>query len=248
MWASPPGTGKSAAALNYAIQAGVPTFYISCDMRRFAVVQRVIAILTGKKISEVRNELLQKAEESHYRDVLSSVGHLYMAYPSRPDAEGLAVQLKAFLELHGAYPHLLIIDNLMNLNSGSKDEWTGLRDLSQLLHYFATELGICVLVLHHLNLGGLDLYNPAPLTAIKGQVTELPSVVLTLCKRQGQLLIAPVKNRHGKADASGRSYLTLDYDEDTQIIRDSMPAEEVPTVWNMKRDVPDWFGRGVKDD
>lgn len=247
MIASAPGTGKSSLALNYAVKAKVPTLYISCDMGRGLVSRRVAAILTGTQVNQVRSEMDTEEGRQKYLDVLADVDHLYASYPSRPNAEGLVTQLLAFQEFYGLPPDLIILDNLMNMNSGQESEWTGLRDLCQVLHWMATEFQICVVVLHHLNLGGLDLENPAPINFIKGQVTELPGLVLTLAKGDKALKVAAVKNRNGRADSTGRTFFYLDNDEEKQIITDPIPRE-VPQQVRVKRETPDWFARGIKDD
>lgn len=226
MIASPPGTGKSALALNYAVKAKVPTLYVSCDMGRGLVSRRVAAILSDTPVNVVRDEMETEEGQQKYMELLSTMDHLYASYPSRPNAEGLVTQLLAFQEFYGLPPDLLILDNLMNLNSGQENEWTGLRDLCQVLHWMATEFQVCVMVLHHLNLGGLDLDVPAPINFIKGQVTELPELVLTLA--QG-LKVAVPKNRNGKADPSGKTWFLLDFEEDKQIIRDHV--EEPNPTW-----------------
>lgn len=254
MWVGPPGAGKSTLALNYVLKAKIPTLYVSMDMRPRLVTNRVCAIETNTPVSQVAQEMDTEEGMRKYAEVLQGIDHLYVTFPARPDADGVAKSLMAFQEMHGVPPPLLVIDNLMNMNSGAKDEWTGLRDLSQVFHYFATELDIAVNVLHHINLGGLDLSYPAPENAIKGQISELPATILSFAKRPALLLGCAVKNRHGKADHSGRDYWQLSYDEDRQIISDYVPepvqAQPQPQrSWNVKpvAEKPDWFARGVKD-
>ncbi|MEU8317131.1 AAA family ATPase [Nonomuraea sp. NPDC048881] len=243
MMAGPPGAGKSALATNLALSMRVPTLYVSCDMGPTTFLHRAAAIHTTTKLDEVRRE------PDRYLKDMEAVDHLYVTYPSRPDAEGIARAQMAFQEIHGLPSDIMVVDNLMNLTSGAKDEWTGLRELSQVMHYLATELQIVVLLLHHLNLGGLDLRYPAPLNAIKGQVTELPAVVLTLAKGDGVLYAAPVKNRHGKADPSGKTYVSLDYSEETQKISDPVPnPTPQPAPRKTGLEIPDWFSRAIKDD
>lgn len=243
MIAGPPGAGKSALALNCAVKARVPTLYISCDMGPAAFVSRVAAIASGATTAETREH------PEKYQDVIEQVDHLYVTYPSRPSADDIARAQMAFIEVHGVPSDLMVIDNLMNLHSGAGDEWTGLRDLSQVMHYLANELQICVLVLHHINMGGLDLSYPAPLNYIKGQVTELPAVVLTGAKGEEALRVAAVKNRHGRADSSGKSYFSLDYDEERQILSDPPPASSRPVSppARTRLEIPDWFSRATKD-
>lgn len=241
MIASPPGTGKSALALNYAIKAKVPTLYISCDMGRGLVSRRVAAVLSDTPVNQVREEMETDEGRDKYTELLVGMEHLYASYPSRPNAEGLVTQLLAFQEFQGLPPELLVLDNLMNMNSGQENEWAGLRDLCQVLHWIATEYQSHVMVLHHLNLGGLDLQLPAGLGAIKGQVTELPGLVMTLSPG---LKVAIPKNRNGKSDPTGRTFFRMDFDESKQIISDPIPEEPRQQVI---RETPDWFARSFKD-
>lgn len=247
MWAGPPGAGKSVAALQYAIQAKVPTLYISCDMGSYLTSVRATAIITNQEINHLKGEMASNEGRERYRQVIvDEVNHLYMAYESRPSPEQIKEIELAFEELWGIPPELLVIDNLMNLFSGSENEWTGLRDLSQVSHYFAHEMGAAVLLLHHVNLGGYDITRPGPLGAIKGQVTELPAVILTMAKGERVLRVAAVKNRHDESDPTGKKYVELVFDEPKGILSDPLPVPAGPQ-W-IPSYVPDWYERAAKDD
>lgn len=249
MWAGPPGSGKSTLALNYMIRSKVPTLYISSDMPRSLVVKRSCAIATETDQDVVEEELRASEGRAKYEKVLKGLNHIFVEYPARPDAESLAMAQMAFMEIHGIPSPLMVVDNLMNMNSGNDNEWAGLRELSQVLKFFAFELNICVLLLHHTALGEYTGY-PAPERAIMGKVAELPATILTIAKGS---LVAPVKNRHGPADDSGRTYVTLHFDGAKQIISD--PRQEVlqptpqrtPPVYAANRR-QDWRERAYKDD
>jgi predicted ATP-dependent serine protease len=53
MIAGPPGAGKSTLALSLAVQAKVPTLYISADTHSHTMSLRMLAMLTGKPQGEV---------------------------------------------------------------------------------------------------------------------------------------------------------------------------------------------------
>jgi predicted ATP-dependent serine protease len=245
MWVGPPGAGKSTAALNYILKAKRPTLYVSMDMGPMLVSRRVIAIETDQTLDKVREDMETDEGPARYSGVLQAVDHLYVTYPTRPDADSIAKSVMAFQEIHGLPPEILVIDNLMNLSSNAKDEWTGLRELAQVFHYIAVELSITVLLLHHINMGGLDLSYPAPENAIKGQISELPATILSFAKREALLLCTAVKNRHGKADHTGRNFFQLAYDEPKQIITDYIPPPPEPPKpkWVIQPS-HDW---GIKD-
>lgn len=243
MIAGPPGAGKSVLGLQHAIKTGVPSLYVSCDMGAFLTSVRAAAILTRREISALKQEMASNEGREKYRKVIvDQVRHLYMAYESRPTAEDIQDVEMAYEELWGEPAHAMYIDNLMNLFAGGDNEWTGLRDLSQVFHYFAHELGSAVILMHHVNLGGYDISRPAPLWAIKGQITELPAVILTVAKGDGVLRIAAVKNRHGPSDATGKTYVELSFDEARGILSDPVPAAP---QWAY---MPDRLALAVKDD
>jgi hypothetical protein len=248
MWAGPPGAGKSTLALNYALASKVRTLYISMDMGKRIVASRICAIKTGTPVNQVLKEMDTPEGLEKYRGVLLAEDHIYVTFPSRPTLEGIAKAQMAFMEIHGVPSDLMIVDNLMNMDAGTDNEYAGFREICQGLHYFSNHLQIVTLALHHINLGGLDLGLPAPETHIKGKVTELPASVVTFAHQPGKLLGAAVKNRHGKADHTGRDYFTLSYDEDTQTIHEYVPPVQVRehVGWNIQP-TPDWLSRQVRD-
>lgn len=229
MTAGRPGGGKSILALDHAIKVGVPTLYISCDMSRFQLATRAAAILTGESISAVKQMLTTAHGRDQYRASLKSADHLFLAFERRPGADDLADLLEAFLERWGVPPSLVVVDNLNNLLPNSDDEWSGLREMSHLLQYLALELGACVHVLHHINIGGQDLHTPAGMAAVKGKVVELPSLILSVSKTDDEFRFAAVKNREGREDPMARGYGTLDLDPETLSLSDPIEETWSPT-------------------
>lgn len=218
MTAGRPGGGKSIFALDHAIKAGVPTLYVSCDMSRFQLATRAAAALTGDSIATVKENLNGRGREK-YRAALQGADHLFLALEKRPDAEALEDVLNCFQERWGIPPHLIVIDNLMNLLSGADNEWAGLREMSQVADYFAHELGACVHLLHHINLSD-SLDRPGSMNAVKGKVVELPSLILSVSKTEKEFRFAAVKNREGREDPMAQSYGTLTLDPQTLTLSD----------------------------
>lgn len=225
MIAGPPGCGKSMLALQNAIKSGVPTLYLMMDMGRYLTAVRLASMISGEPITKLKEVMLKPEERDKYRDLIArKCGNLYIAYASRPTPDQVMELEQAFEEVWGIPPKGFYVDNMMNLYSGSENEWTGLRELSHVFHFFAQDLGSAVFMLHHVNLGGYNINYPAPLWAIKGQITELPGVILTVAKADGQMRICPVKNRHGQSDYSGGKWVALDFQEECGRITDPIPA------------------------
>jgi hypothetical protein len=204
-----PGGGKSIFALNHAVRVKVPTLYISADMSRFQVAARTAALVTGEPASSVKEIVKTVGGKEKYRAALRSVKHLYLAFDKRPDALVLEENIEAFTERWGCPPEYIVVDNVMNLLPQALDEWSGLREMSHVLDYFASELGAAVHGLHHINLGGQKLDMPAPLGGVKGQIVELQSLILSWAKVENEMRYTAVKNRDGPEDPMARSYRAL---------------------------------------
>lgn len=206
------GAGKSIFALNHAIRVGVPALYISCDMDRYLTSVRAGAILAGKSTREIEEALSTAEGKEDVKRFLRGAPNLYFSYESRPTPEEVGEIIEAFTERFGIPPGLLVADNLMNFYPLGNDEWSGLREWSHVFHHFARDLGTAAHILHHANTSGLDLSKPPPMTAIKGQVHELQGLILGVAQVPGHLRIAAIKNRHGKDDPTGNSFVQLALD------------------------------------
>ncbi|MEU1880351.1 AAA family ATPase [Streptosporangium sp. NPDC020072] len=210
MTAGRPGGGKSILALDHALKCKVPSLYLSCDMSRFQFAARAAAILTGDSAGSVKEIIKTAQGREKYRAALKGADHLYMAFEKRPDQDCLEDILLAFEERWGIPPELIVVDNAINLvPPTAKDEWSGLREISHLLEWFADELGSAVHLLHHTNLPGLKLDRPGPLNSIKGQIVEGASLILSVTKTDDEFRVTAVKNRNGPEDPTAQQFLTL---------------------------------------
>ena len=80
-----------------------------------------------------------------------------------------------------------------------------------------------VLVLHHTKEGAQG-FPCQPRSALQGMVSQVPAMVLTVGQMmQGPdayLCVAPVKNRYGKADFTGNTYVSLSFDPASMYLED----------------------------
>lgn len=224
-----PGIGKSAFILTYALRAQVPTMYFSADSDAFTQATRAASILTaqpmGSSAEQIRTGRLNPATSQ----ALEQVSMIQFEYAASPTLEKIRDCLKAFTQKYGDPPALIVVDNITDVFSGidnnAEDPFSGLEGLMASLHELSRETAACVVGLHHVT-GSYNNGNiPIPLSGIKGQIGRVPELVLTL-HRTGfdygpdQFNVSTVKNRAGKADTSGLSYVTLDFEGDTMQIRD----------------------------
>lgn len=211
MVAAAPNAGKSMFALVYAIKAKVPTLFFSADTDIATVSLRVASALSFQ--DQVQVEQALNKNPSSYDRYLQDASHIQWVFDSSPNLDDIEQEVKAYVELYGIYPQLIVIDNLMNVVAEHDNEWAGLRDIMMNLHDMARKTEACVLVLHHVSeaseYGSPTM--PPPRRAIHGKVSQLPSVILTLGydPSQGYLRVATVKNRFGPHYADASQWTTL---------------------------------------
>ncbi|ASZ75498.1 DnaB-like replicative helicase [Mycobacterium phage Kimona] len=222
-----PGTGKSAFVLTYALKARVPTLYFSADSDAFTQLTRMIAIQTGwsmdKAARAVRDEDLSEVRDD-FEDV-----PIRFNYNASPSLDEIQDSMKAYAQGYGDYPDLVVVDNITNIRAGGEndeDPFSGLEGLMDYLHTMARNTSACVIGLHHVTGGYNDADKPIPLSGVKGQITRVPELVLTLHRVSeefgpSQLNVSTVKNRAGRMDPSGMDFVSLQFDGDTMQITDS---------------------------
>lgn len=211
MVAAAPNAGKSMFSLIYAIKANVPTLFFSADTDTTTVMIRAASHLSGHSQMTVENNLNTNPE--YYAKHLGNVSNIQWVFDSSPSLDDIELEIKAYVELYGIPPELIVIDNLMNVAAETDNEWAGLRAIMMELHDMARKTEACVLVLHHVSENseyGSPSMPPAR-RAIHGKVSQLPALILTLGydPSQGLLRVAAVKNRFGPHTADASSWATL---------------------------------------
>jgi len=211
MVAAAPNAGKSMFALVYAIKAKTPTLFFSADTDTTTAIIRAAAHTSGHTQATVEVNL--NRDPGYYKDYLEQMRHISWVFDSSPSLDDIEMEIKAYIELYGVAPELIVIDNLMNVAAEHDNEWAGLREIMMNLHDMARKTEACVLVLHHVSeaseYGSPSM--PPPRRAIHGKVSQLPAVILTLGydPSQGLLRVAPVKNRFGPHYADASRHATL---------------------------------------
>ncbi|WP_231951549.1 DnaB-like helicase C-terminal domain-containing protein [Nocardia terpenica] len=223
-----PGTGKSAFVLTLALRARVPTLYFSADSDAFTQATRSVSILTGWP--------LEKAAQAVRGDQLGDAASVFRGIPIRfnyeasPNLDNIENTIRAYEEVYGTFPELIVIDNVTNVRSGGDgddDPFSGLESLMDYLHDMGRQTGACVIGLHHVTGSYNDADKAIPLSGVKGQITRVPEMVLTLHRRISDadygvdtLYVSTVKNRGGKSDPSGADAAELEFVGDSMQIRD----------------------------
>jgi hypothetical protein len=237
MIAGPPGGGKSTMALQYAVQSKAPGLYVSCDMGEHMSSKKIGSILTGQP--EVEVEKMSKEDlRGHIR---AGAPHLWLAHEQRPSPEDLAELVHAYIEVQGTPPHQMVVDNVVNVASSGTESWNKLAATSEVLHWLAGRYEIGVLALAHVKLGAGSRPYPASMDQIKGQISDLPAVIITGAAdpSRGKFRGCAVKNRHGLPDPTGQDYWELDFDAPTGRLSDKQWAPSRAwgySTWDQERE------------
>jgi len=211
MVAAAPNAGKSMFSLVYAIKAKVPTLFFSADTDTATVMMRAAAHVAGHTQQTVENQI--NINPAAYDEALQEISHIQWVFDSSPNLDDIESEIKAYIELYGIAPQLIVIDNLMNVVAETDNEWSGLRQIMMELHDMARKTDACVMVLHHVSeqteYG--DMTAPPHRRAIQGKVSQLPALILTLGYNpfEHTMRVAAVKNRFGKHSVDGKDWVGL---------------------------------------
>jgi hypothetical protein len=201
-------------ALVYALRAKVPTLFFSADTDTATVMIRVASAVSGHVQATVESNL--NNNPGYYSKDLQDISHIQWVFDSSPSLDDIELEVKAYVELYGIAPELIVIDNLMNVVAEHENEWAGLRQIMMELHDMARKTEACVLVLHHVSEQSEygDTTKPPARRAIHGKISQLPSLILTLgySPMEGTLRVAPVKNRFGPMYANADEHVALAVD------------------------------------
>lgn len=219
MIAGTPGAGKSTVALAIALRSQVPTLYICADTNPHTMAMRLYSMITGSPQRDAEVALAQSPDAA--KQTLAAAEHIYWSFDSTPSLDDIDEEVAAFEEVWGISPHLIVIDNLMDVSYDSGEEFAAMRAVMKELKYLCRDTDAAILVLHHTseNFPG-DPCQPSK--AVQGKVNQLPALILTVGQSAsaGLLGVAPVKNRYGQADTSGKTAVWLSFAPEYMYIAD----------------------------
>ena len=233
MIAGAPNAGKSLIALWMAVQMKVPTLYISADTDAYTTAIRAAAMTTGHQVATVEEAFNSENGKDFYLEELESINHLQFDFAPSPTLDEVDLAIRAYAEAYGEYPHMIIVDNAMNVVSMQGDEWSGLREIAKAMHHIARETDAAVMLLHHTSEseGKPDL--PPSRKAIQGKIAQLPEMILTvaLVPMTGEFRVACVKNRFAKNSATGEHFVTLWADASRMTMYSDKASQHIADYW-----------------
>jgi len=231
MIAGVPGSFKSIWALNAIAEwsrHNVTAMYFSADGDEFTVVRRLAGILTGDNADIVESRMVRHDVEQ-YENILKDLKGIEFEY-EQFDFEEIVTHVKSYESVYGAFPDVIVLDNLIDFVS-SPMAYDEMMILIKQLDGLSKEIKSHVMVLHHARLISekWNARNPRPMGQppadheIAGRLTQLPTVVLTMAAAGLHLNVACVKNRNGKQ------------------YRDASYYEEFAVMQNMQ--IREWSGK-----
>jgi len=234
MIAGQPNSGKSLLALFYAVKSGVPTLYISADTDAYTTAIRAAAVITGSQVNTVEEAFSSGTGYEFYEDELRTLKHLRFDFDPSPTLDDIQLSIQAYGEAFGEYPHLLIIDNLLNIAALHDNEWTGMRDIAKAMHHVARETDAAVFMLHHTTEAEGRPELPPSRKSIQGKISQLPEMILTVAMDHdsSEYRIACVKNRFAKNSAAGTDYTVLFADASRMTLYNDRQSVHVAQYWS----------------
>lgn len=212
MIAAAPGVGKSVFATNLALRMKVPTLFLSADSDEWTVRSRACSILTGVPLDTVEQNLNSEDEawDSWFAEHLGQANHVDWCYQSDIDTEFIALRLKAYEEVRGYSPELIVVDNLSNTVADQANEYAELRGTCRELQAIARIEQAHVMALHHVTGNKEDGQQEIGLGDLLGKLGKIPEVVLGLNHRGADgLNVHIAKNRGGPS--GGSVYMDISY-------------------------------------
>lgn len=219
MIAGQPGNRKSSLALwivsQWVSKHGLRGIYFSADSSELVQAGRALAMVSYGVDTAQAEQALKEGDEDSLNLLHRKLDGLGWCFDPDITYASIEQEVWAFVELWGAFPDFMVIDNLTDVDGHGEDEWGTLRRVMKAMVSLARETGSHVMVLHHTSEDFKDDPCP-PRKAIQGKVSQKPSLILTVGGMQNlKVPVAVTKNRYGSADASGREAIWLPFNQQT---------------------------------
>lgn len=212
--AAAPNGGKSALATTIALFSDytgfgdrVPTLYFSADSDKMTFGVRAMAAVLNIHTSVAEGLLLEKDEDAISK-LDSFTDHMWVNFDSSPSPKDIDEEVDCFAYIYGEYPHLVVIDNLMDVSLYGLDERTGHDAVVDFCRQLARRTSAALLVLCHVVGAYTDGVDVIPRSGLMNKIDKRPRLILTLHKPTNNVLaVSVVKNSNGPAESDG-SFMT----------------------------------------
>lgn len=205
-----PNGGKSsfvtflAMAMEWDYDERVSTLYFSADSDVTTFGMRAGAIaLDNLFVKDVEKLILEKDEET-FETIEKATDHIWVCFDSAPSPKDIADEVDVYALLNGDYPQMIVVDNLMDIPTGGRGEWSDQDAVLDFLKQLARRTSSAVVVLCHVVGAYTDGDEPIPRSGLINKIDKRPRLILTLYNEDVNVLgVSIVKNNNGMAQADG---------------------------------------------
>lgn len=211
--ASAPGVGKSVSAINWTLwNEGVPALYLAMDGDATSMSMRVLQAYFQRTREEIQDGL--DFGDPAIESAFDTIDWVRWDFPNSPSMEEIRDRVWAFAEIFGEFPHLIVVDNLMDVVV--EQTAAAYAEAEMALAALARAANAAVLALAHLNGSYEGSNGVVPMSGLNFKPTKKSSLILSAYPGGfgGGLWMSVLKNRDGPADPSGigvRAKLDADY-------------------------------------
>lgn len=206
------GGGKTAFMTHWVLNGmydeinTIPTLYFSSDSDQFTVGSRVAQSILKCTQDEADDRLRESWEIFH-----EATGHVWWDWKVGPTLQHYESEIEAYALVMGMYPHLIVIDNLMDSDAGyGASEGENQRETLLWGSEWARKTGAHIAFLHHVT--GPNVRGDAPIgiDGIMNKVDKRARLILTFHQSTpGFLNVSVVKNSLGPKATDGSWYTSL---------------------------------------
>lgn len=205
------GTQKSGFALFWTASMNLRTLYFSADMSPFTASSRLACMATDQTTEEVEKGMAE--DPAPYMEALANLNFTF-SFGAPITWQQVDEELEAYVELHNAYPEMIVFDNLMDFEGASSD-YTAQMDVIANATELARATGATILLMHHASDKSWDAkadpWNPPSRDQVKNGLSEKPELSLSVGLDPNTLeyKVACLKQRMGPSDPTGRNFAVL---------------------------------------
>ncbi len=206
------GSQKSGFALFWTAQMNLPTLYLSADMSSYTAASRLACMATGDS-TEMVERTMAEGDSQRYLDALKS-SNISFSFGSPITWRGIDEELEAYVELWDAYPKVIVLDNLCDVE-GAESDYVAQMAVMASCTEMARETGATVIVMHHATDKGqsaiADPWGPPSRDQAKNGLSEKPELSLSVAldPTSYEFKIAITKQRMGRSDPTARTFARL---------------------------------------
>lgn len=197
------GGFKSAYATHYSVHAfpRIPTLYISADTDNVTLGTRIAASVVNELTTIVEDKL--RRNDPEMEEVVSdATSHIWFYWENNPSTFDIVDEVEAYALVTGAWPHLIVVDNLINVDHEGEAGHQQKDDVMGWFQKLAVRTNAHIMVLQHVTKEYEDGLKPIPKSGLLDSVAKRPRLVLTLYRINDALVgVRVVKNSNGKARA-----------------------------------------------